>query len=105
MYNVENLGQVFTPQSIVAQMLTLRHNDGRVLEPSCGDGAFFNEIPNCVGIEIDSKHCPHGAMNMDFFDYPISEKFDTIIGNPPYVRYQDITKETKLKLKSSLFDE
>ena len=105
MYNVETWGQVFTPQNIVAQMLTLRHNDGRILEPSCGDGAFFNEIPGCVGIEIDSNHCPDGALNMDFFDYPISEKFDTIIGNPPYVRYQDISPNTKQKLRSNLFDE
>lgn len=105
MFNVETLGQVFTPQSIVAQMLTLRRNEGRVLEPSCGDGAFFNEIPNCVGIEIDSHHCPEGAKNMDFFDYPVSERFETIIGNPPYVRYQDIPKETKMKIKSNLFDE
>ncbi len=105
MYNVENLGQVFTPQSIVAEMLTLRKNDGRILEPSCGDGAFFNEIPNCVGIEYDKIHCPNNALNMDFFDYPISEKFDTIIGNPPYVRYQDIEVSTKKKLRSRLFDE
>ncbi len=105
MFNVETLGQVFTPQSVVAQMLTLCRNEGRVLEPSCGNGAFFNEIPNCVGIEIDSHHCPEGAKNMDFFDYPVSEKFETIIGNPPYVRYQDIPKETKMKIKSNLFDE
>lgn len=105
MFNVETLGQVFTPQSVVAQMLTLCRNEGRVLEPSCGNGAFFNEIPNCVGIEIDSLHCPEGAKNMDFFDYPVSEKFETIIGNPPYVRYQDIPKETKMKIKSNLFDE
>ncbi len=105
MFNVETLGQVFTPQSVVAQMLTLRRNEGRVLEPSCGDGAFFNEIPNCVGIEIDSHHCPEGAKNIDFFDYPVSERFETIIGNPPYVRYQDIPKETKMKIKSNLFDE
>lgn len=105
MFNVETLGQVFTPQSIVAQMLTLRQNDGRCLEPSCGNGAFFNEIPDCVGIEIDPTHCPSNALNIDFFDYPLTERFDTIIGNPPYVRYQDISPETKKKLSSSLFDE
>ncbi|MDO5760459.1 MAG: class I SAM-dependent methyltransferase, partial [Bacteroidota bacterium] len=105
MYNVEQLGQVFTPLIIVSQMLTLRKNSGKVLEPSCGDGAFFNNIPSCVGIELDKTHCPKGALNMDFFDYPISEKFDTIIGNPPYVRYQDINPQIKAKLKSNLFDE
>lgn len=66
MYNVERLGQVFTPQSIVAQMLLLKKNDGRVLEPSCGDGAFFKNIPSCVGIEIDNHHCPYGALNMGY---------------------------------------
>lgn len=105
MYNVETFGQVFTPQHIVGEMLMLRKNYGRILEPSCGDGAFFNEIPACVGIEIDAKHCPKNALNIDFFDYPTTEKFDTIIGNPPYVRFQDIDETTKSKLKSSLFDE
>lgn len=32
--NIEQLGQVFTPSNIVAQMLALRKNYGRVLEPS-----------------------------------------------------------------------
>lgn len=105
MFNVETLGQVFTPTSIVSEMLMLRKNEGRILEPSCGNGAFFNQIPNCVGIEIDPNHCPKSALNIDFFDYPTSEKFDTIIGNPPYVRYQDIDETTKRKLKSPLFDE
>lgn len=105
MYDVETLGQVFTPQSIVSEMLCLRKNEGRILEPSCGDGAFFNELPGCIGIEIDATHCPLGALNMDFFDYPLSEKFDTIVGNPPYVRFQDINVSTKEKLKSCLFDE
>ncbi len=105
MYNVEKLGQVFTPQSIVAEMLQLRKNYGKTLEPSCGDGAFFNNINNCVGIEIDSKFCKNNMLNMDFFDFSVTEKFETIIGNPPYVRFQDILPKTKEKLKSNLFDE
>lgn len=104
MFDVKTLGQVFTPQFIVAEMLQLKRNFGRTLEPSCGNGAFFREIPNCVGIEIDASHCPSEAINMDFFDYSIEEKFDTIIGNPPYVRYQDIPEGTKNKLHSRLFD-
>lgn len=104
MFDVKILGQVFTPQSIVAEMLQLKRNQGRTLEPSCGNGAFFSEIPQCVGIEIDPTHCPQGAINMDFFDYPTEEKFDTIIGNPPYVRYQDILDSTRTKLTSKIFD-
>jgi len=105
MYNVENLGQVFTPERIVSQMLQLRKNFGSILEPSCGDGAFFNNISNCVGIEIDEKVCPKDVLNIDFFSFGTSNKFDTIIGNPPYVRYQDISDSTKKLLNSKLFDE
>jgi adenine-specific DNA-methyltransferase len=105
MYDVKFLGQVFTPPHIVAEMLQLRKNYGSVLEPSAGNGAFFNQIPYCVGIEIDERHLQPGMLHIDFFDYPIENKFDTIIGNPPYVRYQDILPNTKKKLSSSLFDE
>lgn len=105
MYNVEQFGQVFTPQFIVAEMLQLRKNFFSVLEPSSGDGAFVKNIPGCIGIELDTKHSGNHSINMDFFDYPVTNKFDTIIGNPPYVRYQDILPETKAKLKSDIFDE
>ncbi|PLK50953.1 SAM-dependent methyltransferase [Uliginosibacterium sp. TH139] len=85
-------------------MLALRRNRGRVLEPSCGDGAFANALPGCVAIELDGRVAPAGALQMDFFAYPPSEKFDTIIGNPPYVRYQDILPETRARLDMALFD-
>lgn len=103
-YDIETLGQVFTPSCVVRAMLSLRSNSGRVLEPSCGDGAFSNCLPGCVAIEFDRTHAPAGSLNIDFFAYPESEKFATIIGNPPYVRYQDIHPETKALIKSNLFD-
>lgn len=101
---VEHFGQVFTPPAVVRQMLALRRNGGRVLEPSCGDGAFARELPGCVAIELDRRVAPGGALQMDFFAYPESERFDTIIGNPPYVRHQDILPETRARLDMSLFD-
>ena len=106
--DVINLGQVFTPPSVVEFMLDLCQNRGRVLEPSSGDGAFFRTLTeqgrDCVGIELDPRVAPPGARVMDFFDYPETERFDSIIGNPPYVRYQDIAASTKAKLRSPLFD-
>ena len=98
MYDVDNLGQVFTPKSMVERMLALRQNFGSVLEPSSGNGAFSKLIENCVSIEIDAQYAHNTSLNIDFFDYPTQNKFDTIIGNPPYVRYQDILKSTKAKL-------
>lgn len=102
--NINALGQVFTTPTIVEKMLTLRKNTGSVLEPSCGDGAFFNKIKDCIGIEYDSLVCPKTALNMNFFDYTTEEKFDTIIGNPPYVKYKNIGLDTKSKLNLDLFD-
>ncbi len=108
MRNIEQLGQVFTPPTVVNFMLDLCRNKGRALEPSAGDGAFFQLLkerqPDCVGIEIDTEVAPAGIEIRDFFDYPISEQFDTIIGNPPYVRFQDVAVDTKNRLKSDLFD-
>ncbi len=103
-YDIAKLGQVFTPEPVVARMLALRRNAGRVLEPSCGDGAFARCLPGCTAIEIDPRHCPPGALNQDFFAYPESEKFATIIGNPPYVRFQDIPETTRALLSAEHFD-
>lgn len=106
--NVAQLGQVFTPANVVEFMLGLCRNGGRALEPSAGDGAFFELLrrsrPDAVGIEIDASVAPKGALVQDFFDFPEGEQFDTIIGNPPYVRYQDVAVDTRKKLKSPLFD-
>lgn len=106
--DVAQLGQVFTPPKVVDFMLKLCRNRGRTLEPSAGDGAFFKELQarqaDCVGIEVDARVAPPGARVCDFFDYPQDELFDSIVGNPPYVRYQDVAVDTKKKLKSELFD-
>jgi adenine-specific DNA-methyltransferase len=102
--DVTTLGQVFTPKSIVDLMLSLRQNHGRTLEPSAGNGAFSRSIPDCTAVEFDKRVAPRGAKVMDFFAYPVSEKFSCVIGNPPYVRYQDIPTSTKCLLDGSMFD-
>lgn len=103
-FDIVRLGQVFTPPAIVRAMLALRRNRGRCLEPAAGNGAFSREIPGCVAIEPDARHAPPEALVMDFFAYGKSERFQTIIGNPPYVRFQDIRPETAALLSSKLFD-
>lgn len=102
--DIPMLGQVFTPEPVVRTMLTLRHHAGRALEPACGDGAFLRHLPGAVGIELDPAHCPPGALAMDFFAYPEKEKFATVIGNPPYVRIQDIPARRRRLLTSTLLD-
>ena len=102
--DVAVLGQVFTPPEIVARMLGLVRNRGRVLDPACGDGAFSQQLPGCVAIELDPGHCPPGSLNLDFFAYPEGEKFDTVIGNPPYVKARDILPQTRARLSSQLLN-
>lgn len=101
-------GQVFILATLVNDMLALRRNTGRVLEPSCGSGAFSNvlhaEGADLTALELDREHAPTYATVQDFFDLPESERFETIIGNPPYLRYQDIPAATKAKLDMTNFD-
>lgn len=85
-------------------MLRLRRCHGRVLEPSAGDGAFSRHLPGCIALEPDARHAPSGTLITNFFAYPESERFTTVIGNPPYVRYQDIQPDTAILLRSDLFD-
>ena len=104
--DVEKLGQVFTPEKTVDLMIELVKNNGKVLEPSCGDGAFASKLQdsNLFAIELDPNHCPDYATVMDFFDLPLGNKFDTIIGNPPYVAFKNIIETTREKLCLDNYD-
>ena len=103
--NVCHRGQVFTPEEIVLEMLSLRQNKGSVLEPSCGQGAFLKHLNPVVGIELDPNLIRDKKVWVgDFFAYPLEKQFDTIIGNPPYVRFQDIEPRTKKLLPMEGFD-
>ena len=132
--DVRHYGQVFTPEEIVYKMLSLRQNRGTVLEPSCGNGAFLKHLKKAVGIELDQnliedrsklyagstyvESSPYSVSKVqdckinkerkilvgDFFSYPLENQFKTIIGNPPYVRFQDILPETKKLLPMEWFD-
>jgi adenine-specific DNA-methyltransferase len=102
--DIAGLGQIFTPAAIVDCMKKLVRNGGRVLEPACGDGAFLKHFPGATAIEIDARHAPPGTRVMDFFELDEDERFSTIIGNPPYVRYQDISPRTRALTSSSILD-
>lgn len=54
------------------------------LEPSAGDGVFFNLLPekNKIGIDIDPKI--EDVIKMDYLDYKIENSKTIVIGNPPF---------------------
>lgn len=76
----------------------------RVLEPSCGDGAFFPTLQG-TGAEVTAfELAPEEAAkasarglpdctvhNRDFLGWALESRggqFDAVVGNPPFVRYQ-----------------
>jgi len=95
-----DLYQWFTPswaaQAIVEQEFNWLQTGHRVLEPSCGDGAFLCAIPSSVeaiGIEIDPLQAAAAMANSgrqvivgDFLavDAERLGKLQAIIGNPPF---------------------
>ncbi len=105
MDKIRNLGQVYTPTKIVEQMFRLSKNEGDILEPSAGEGAFTDWIQNnsdrdITSIEIDPDNSRPDFITMDFFDYDEAHKYPTIIGNPPYVSFKSIQKDTLSKIQS-----
>lgn len=107
-------GGFYTPSGIAAFMLRWAFNgrdDFDILEPSCGDGVFLEELKSAgykfsriKGIELDKEEAKKSRkvglescqiLESDFHQYCVetSERFDLVVGNPPYIRYQYFDKK------------
>ena len=115
-------GGFYTPEPIAVFILKWAFNGNKeldILEPSCGDGVFLKEIKkenyeynSVTAIEFDEVEAEKSesielkkstVINEDFHKYCINteRKFDLIVGNPPYIRYQYFDREQKkVKLDS-----
>ena len=114
-------GGYYTPDKI-SEFITdwaVKAAADTILEPSCGDGSFLNAIThrlkilgatrqdvkkNVIGVELDSVEAEKAAQYgttvvcKDFFSYfrevvDDKKKFDAIVGNPPFIRYQNFNEE------------
>lgn len=103
-------GQYFTIKRISDFMVSLieHSKDSKVLEPSCGKGVFLDSLfndgfSNVNAYEIDETlgkkyEC---IKFKSFLSVPISESYDVIIGNPPYIRWKNIEPELKSELENN----
>jgi len=123
-------GYVRTPKKIVQRMLsklfelrTPTSND-KILDPGCGPGTFIEGIidwctqnnlalPKITGVELDTRYAKlaagkfenHSEISIENKDFLTlnEDKFDFIIGNPPYVSITQLTNEAKNLYSSVCF--
>ena len=120
-------GAYYTPLRLANAMVSLfaPENIQTVLEPSCGDGVFLDslgsvglidEVAKIQAIEIEKDEADKVAKRYkernnvnviceDFFDFYQerykTSRYDLILGNPPYIRYQYLTEEQR-KIQSDI---
>ena len=101
----------FTPHPIVDFMYALVQKcgftQGKILEPACGAGAFFERMPKAMrknsqitGIELEplsasiaKKSYPDIKIVNKGFQHFYDNEFDLIIGNPPYASFTVFDKK------------
>ncbi|MDY6331732.1 MAG: Eco57I restriction-modification methylase domain-containing protein [Fibrobacter sp.] len=103
----QQFGQYMTPKIIVDFMVGLIEHGkkSKVLEPSCGEGAFLDGLhakgfKNVSAYEIDKDILKNrvGVNNSSFVLAPLNETFDVVIGNPPYIRWKNLEEPLKEEL-------
>lgn len=113
------LGQFYTSDEISDFMVNLstKSATAKILDSGCGEGVFIksllkNGYKNIKGCDIDEKCCEtvrdkfRNKVEIECFDYlktPREEKFDLIIGNPPYVHWNNIREDVRAKLQTDDF--
>lgn len=115
--DVKTRGAVFTPEHIVKFMISYIDNTEKrsILEPSCGMGNFLEQINskhNITCIDINEnyiKHCSSKfkyakCIEQNFIYYTTNETFDYIIGNPPYIKIQNIPVKDLMLMKKEYPD-
>lgn len=117
-------GAFFTPSQISKFLVewAVRSAKDDVLEPSCGDAAFLlpaaarltqlgaRDLPaQLYGVDIHQPSVSAASTLLsangfgasidccDFFDMDPKRSFDAVVGNPPFVRYQEFSGSARSK--------
>ncbi|WP_018441919.1 N-6 DNA methylase [Trinickia symbiotica] len=122
-------GAFFTPDEITRFVTSwaIRTPGDLVLEPSAGDAAFLvaavsrlRELtsdakarPTVDGVEIHAHSAGVAQQRVreaggkarirhsDFFAVPPEPVYDTVVGNPPYIRYQGFSGESRARAREA----
>ena len=113
------LGQFYTSEKVSDFMvdLTTKKKSDKVLDSGYGEGVFIKSLlkkgfTNIKGYDIDKEN--HNIVKnkfenkaevecQDYLKSDKEEKFDLIIGNPPYVHWNNINENTRKFLYSDEF--
>lgn len=119
-------GGYYTPQDLATFLSrwALEHKPTRVLEPSCGDGNFLGALATAniaadtsvTAFELDPEEarkarqrateCGLKATSVHAKDFlgwalanldDVNSRFDAVVGNPPFVRYQYLPEPFQLR--------
>jgi len=120
-------GAYFTPDPVASFVVNwaVRSVDDVILEPSCGEAAFLTNAvaalralgaqtpPRVDGVEIHASSAAEagrlvteagGEPNIlvgDFFLTEPTGSYSAVIGNPPYIRYQDFSGEARSRSREA----
>ena len=119
-------GAFFTPAELCRHMAgwAIRTPEDAVLEPSCGEAAFLVAAAERMsslgpgpgllhGVDVhpasarEARRILAGTGHQtritvaDFFTLRPTPTFDAVIGNPPFVRYQDFTGEARARSREA----
>lgn len=122
-------GAFFTPEAISEFMVAwaVRSPHDRVLEPSCGEasfllaaghhlrnlGASLHASDQLVGVELHAQSADNARRLMasesfastvidgDYFTSEVDGQFDAVVGNPPFIRYQDFTGAARTRSREA----
>jgi adenine-specific DNA-methyltransferase len=125
-------GAFFTPPAM-AQFIAdwaVRTAEDVTMEPSCGEASFVLACAERLrllgaegtledklhGVELHAASAAYANQLLaeagvaarvhvgDFFDVPLDESYDVVVGNPPYVRYQEFTGASRLKARQAALE-
>lgn len=123
-------GAFFTPAPIARFIAdwAVRSPEDAVLEPSTGEAVFLHQAGGTVaalggsvspgqfmGVDIHAGSVERARRSLsssgieadlqvgDFFEYRPPRPVDAVIGNPPYIRYQDFTGAARLRAREAAF--